>query len=83
MSSNSLQGKYIILQTVEDQSKHLLILEKADLVVTVWRGKEKLHYLNPVPLQSIYERWIRKYEGKRLEALDALKQVLERQKGEQ
>jgi DNA-binding transcriptional ArsR family regulator len=58
-------------------SKHLAILEKAELVVTVWQGREKMHYLNPVPLQAIYERWIRKYEGKRLEALTALKIVLE------
>jgi hypothetical protein len=43
----------------------------------VWRGREKLHYLNPVPLHEIYERWIGKYEGHRLQALSDLKQGLE------
>lgn len=59
-------------------SKHLAILEKAELVATVWRGREKIHYVNPVPLQAIYDQWIRKFEGKRLEALEALKTTLER-----
>jgi DNA-binding transcriptional ArsR family regulator len=58
-------------------SKHLLLLEKANLVSVVWRGREKLHYLNPVPLHEIYERWIGKYEGHRLQALSDLKQDLE------
>ncbi len=61
-------------------SKHLAILEKAELVVTVWQGREKIHYLNPVPLQAIYERWIRKFEEKRLEALMLLKKTLEEEK---
>ncbi len=61
-------------------SKHLALLEEAGLVVTLWRGREKLHYLNPVPLESIYERWIRKFEEKRLEALFALKTTLEKDK---
>ncbi len=58
-------------------SKHLAILENANLVVTVWQGREKLHYLNPVPLNEIYERWINKYESRRLAALSDLKKVLE------
>ncbi len=58
-------------------SKHLAILEKANLVVTIWQGREKLHYLNPVPLNEIYERWINKYESRRLAALSDLKKVLE------
>lgn len=58
-------------------SKHLMILEEANLVVTVWRGREKLHYLNPVPIQEIADRWIAKYERGRLQALEALKQALE------
>ncbi len=58
-------------------SKHLAILEKANLVVTVWQGREKLHNLNPVPLNEIYERWINKYESRRLAALSDLKKVLE------
>ena len=58
-------------------TKHLLLLEKANLISVVWRGREKLHYLNPVPLHEIYERWIGKYEGHRLQALSDLKQGLE------
>lgn len=58
-------------------SKHLALLEEANLVVTVWRGREKLHYLNPVPIQDIYDRWIGKYERHRLQALGVLKQSLE------
>lgn len=58
-------------------TKHLLILEQANLVVTLWRGREKLHYLNPVPIHEIAERWIRKYERGRLRALAELKKNLE------
>jgi len=58
-------------------TQHLDILEAANLVTTVWRGREKLHYLNPVPLQEIYERWIRKFERSRLNALVKLKKRLE------
>ena len=58
-------------------SKHLALLEDANLVVTVWRGREKLHYLNPIPIQEIYDRWIGKYERSRLQALSVLKQGLE------
>ena len=61
-------------------TKHLLLLEAANLVVVVWRGREKLHYLNPVPLQEIYERWIGKYERHRLQALSDLKKGLEENK---
>jgi len=58
-------------------TKHLALLEAANLVATVWRGREKLHYLNPVPLHEIYERWIAKYERHRLQALSDLKKGLE------
>jgi len=58
-------------------TQHLGVLETANLVTTVWRGREKLHYLNPVPLQEIYERWIRKFERQRLSALHKLKNRLE------
>ena len=58
-------------------TKHLAVLEVANLVVTVWRGREKLHYLNPVPISEIYERWIGKYERHRLRALHDLKKALE------
>ncbi len=58
-------------------AKHLEVLQRANLVVTVWRGREKLHYLNPVPLHEVYERWIDKYERGRLQALSDLKRGLE------
>lgn len=58
-------------------SKHLAVLEAANLVVTVWRGREKLHYLNPVPIHEIAERWIGKFERHRLRALHELKKGLE------
>ena len=50
-------------------SKHLGILEEANLIATVKRGREKLHYLNPVPIHEIGERWIGKFERSRLQAL--------------
>jgi len=58
-------------------SKHLAILESANLVATVWRGREKLHYLNPVPIHEISERWIGKFERSRLQALSDMKKALE------
>jgi DNA-binding transcriptional ArsR family regulator len=58
-------------------SKHLGILEEANLVATVRRGREKLHYLNPVPIHEIGERWIGKFERSRLQALSELKKNLE------
>jgi DNA-binding transcriptional ArsR family regulator len=58
-------------------TQHLALLEAANLVVTAWRGREKLHFLNPVPLQEIYDRWIRKFERSRLRAMRDLKQRLE------
>jgi len=61
-------------------TKHLLLLEKANLIAVLWRGREKLHYLNPMPLHEIYERWIGKYERHRLQALSDLKKGLEENK---
>lgn len=61
-------------------TKHLVLLEEANLVATVWRGREKLHFLNPVPLHEISERWIAKYERHRLQALSDLKKGLEETK---
>jgi DNA-binding transcriptional ArsR family regulator len=58
-------------------SKHLAILAAADLVVAVRRGREKLHYLNPIPINQIHQRWISKYERSRLDALATLKTALE------
>jgi DNA-binding transcriptional ArsR family regulator len=61
-------------------TKHLAILEAASLVATVRRGREKIHYLNPVPINEIYERWIGKYERRGLKALTDLKNKLEAKK---
>lgn len=58
-------------------SQHLQVLEDANLVTVVRQGREKLHYLNPVPLQEIYDRWIEKFERNRLRALRNLKKRLE------
>ncbi len=58
-------------------SKHLAILEEANLVATVKRGREKLHYLNPVPIHEIGERWIGKFERSRLQTLSDMKKALE------
>ncbi len=58
-------------------SKHLAILESAELLVTYFRGREKLHYLNPVPIHEIAARWIGKYANRRVTAVAALKQSLE------
>ena len=63
-------------------SKHLAVLEEARLVVAVRRGREKLHYLNPVPIGEIYERWIGKYERHRVRALNELKSALEEEQHE-
>ena len=64
--------------TRQGVTQHLSVLEAADLVATVRRGREKLHFLNPVPLQEIYERWIAKFEKPRLKALSNLKRRLEK-----
>lgn len=58
-------------------SKHLAILEEANLVAAVKSGREKLHYLNPVPIHEIADRWISKFERPQLDALTALKAKLE------
>ena len=58
-------------------TQHLRCLEEASLVATIWRGRNKLHYLNPVPLHEIYNRWIEKYERQQLQALSDLKKIAE------
>jgi uncharacterized protein YndB with AHSA1/START domain/DNA-binding transcriptional ArsR family regulator len=58
-------------------SKHLAVLEAANLVSTVWRGREKLHYLNAAPIAEIADRWISRYHQQRVRALADLKQALE------
>jgi DNA-binding transcriptional ArsR family regulator len=58
-------------------TKHLVQLEAANLVVVIWRGREKVHYLNPVPIHEIADRWIGKFERGKLRALADLKKQLE------
>ncbi|MGZ3498021.1 MAG: ArsR/SmtB family transcription factor [Vulcanimicrobiaceae bacterium] len=57
--------------------KHLRVLEKAGLVITRRRGREKLHFLNPVPIQLIYDRWVSKYASRWTRTLTDLKKKLE------
>jgi DNA-binding transcriptional ArsR family regulator len=66
-----------LAMTRQAVSKHLAILEEANLVASVKRGREKLHYLNPVPIHDIGERWISKFDSSRLQALSELKKNLE------
>jgi len=67
--------------TRQGVTQHLDVLQAANLVATLWRGREKLHFLNPVPLQEIYDRWIAKFEKPRLKALTDLKRRLEKANG--
>ncbi len=59
-------------------TQHLGVLEDANLISVRWQGREKLHYFNPVPIHEIYQRWIRKFEQPRLDALRKFKTKLER-----
>jgi DNA-binding transcriptional ArsR family regulator len=63
--------------TRQSATQHLELLEAANLVSTVRRGREKLHFINPVPIHEVYERWVRKFETPRLGLLHDLKQELE------
>src|SRR5262247_2511340 len=63
-------------------TKHLAVLEAANLVVTQWRGREKLHFLNPVPIADLADRWIGKFERGALSALADLKKRLEGERNE-
>jgi len=63
--------------TRQSATQHLGILEAANLVSTVRRGRQKLHFINPVPLHEVYERWVRKFEQQRLSLLHDLKKELE------
>jgi len=67
--------------TRQGVTQHLDVLGAANLVAVVRSGREKLHFLNPIPLQEIYERWIAKFEKPRLKALSKLKQKLEKGNG--
>jgi DNA-binding transcriptional ArsR family regulator len=66
-----------LAMTRQAVTKHLAILEAANLVATIRHGREKLHYLNPVPIHQIGERWIKKFERGKLQALSNLKRRLE------
>jgi len=63
--------------TRQGVTQHLALLEDANLVAVIWRGREKLHYLNAVPLHEVYDRWIEKFERGRLRALREFKKQLE------
>lgn len=60
--------------------KHLAILEDANLITVTWDGREKLHFLNPAPIQETYGRWVNKFVRQRVQALDSLKQNIEAKK---
>ena len=66
-----------LAMTRQAVAKHLAILEEANLVASKREGREKLHFINPVPINQIAERWISKFEEHRLSALSALKKHLE------
>jgi len=61
----------------QSTAQHIGLLEAAHLVSSVRRGREKLHFINPVPLHEVYERWVRKFERQRLSLLHDLKKQLE------
>lgn len=67
-----------LAMTRQAVTKHLAILEAANLVTSIKHGREKLHYLNPVPIHEIGERWIKKFERGKLAALSELKRQLEK-----
>jgi DNA-binding transcriptional ArsR family regulator len=67
-----------LAMTRQAVTKHLAILEAANLVTTFRHGREKLHYINPVPIHQIGERWIKKFERGKLTALSELKRQLEK-----
>ncbi len=74
--SDLCQGLAMSRQSV---SKHLGILEADGLVVTEWRGREKYHFLNPMPIAELSDRWIDKYSKARTDAILTLKRALEEQ----
>ena len=67
-----------LAMTRQAVTKHLAILEAASLVTSIRHGREKLHYINPVPIHEIGERWIKKFERGKLAALSELKRQLEK-----
>ncbi|MDE1996931.1 MAG: helix-turn-helix transcriptional regulator [Rhizobiaceae bacterium] len=73
------QGLEMTRQAV---AKHLAVLEEGNLVSSERQGREKLHFINPIPINDIAERWIAKFERRQLTALSALKKALEGEGGE-
>ena len=68
-----------VQMTRQSASRHVAVLEQAGLVVTHWSGREKLHYLNPLPVAEISSRWLDKFSASKASTLLALKQALEEQ----
>jgi DNA-binding transcriptional ArsR family regulator len=66
-----------LAMTRQAVTQHLAVLEAANLVATIRRGREKLHFINPVPIHEIYQRWVRKFETQRLSLLRDLKTKVE------
>ncbi|MFB4169283.1 hypothetical protein [Virgibacillus sp. JSM 102003] len=63
--------------TRQSVTKHLTILEEANLIIVEWQGRSKLHYLNVVPIGEIYKRWVKKFQHHCIESLNELKNSLE------
>jgi DNA-binding transcriptional ArsR family regulator len=61
----------------QSATQHIEILINANLITVIWKGREKLHFINPVPIYEVYERWVRKFEENRLGFLHDLKKQLE------
>jgi len=61
----------------QSATQHIDLLIDANLITTVWQGREKLHFINPVPIHEVYERWVRKFERQRLSLLHDLKTQLD------
>jgi DNA-binding transcriptional ArsR family regulator/uncharacterized protein YndB with AHSA1/START domain len=84
-SLNGLNGQSLrelcvgLAMARQSVSKHLAVLEAANLVTTTWRGREKLHYLNAEPINAIADRWINQYDRPRIQTLADLKTALEKQ----
>jgi DNA-binding transcriptional ArsR family regulator len=62
----------------QSATQHIDVLIDANLVTSVWKGREKLHFINPVPIHEVYDRWVQKFERQRLQLLNELKAQLER-----
>jgi DNA-binding transcriptional ArsR family regulator len=62
----------------QSATQHIDVLIDANLVTSVWKGREKLHFINPIPIHEVYDRWVQKFERQRLQLLNELKAQLER-----